>query len=93
MLLSAAAILALSLQSPVVVDRVDVPRPIQLAESWDDLNQNQRERALKNYQRYMQLPDEKRKGIDQKYERWKKMPKNDRARAREKHRSLGFAED
>ena len=88
------AILALSLHGPVA-HRSDVPRPLhfQVAESWDDLNQSQRDRALRNYQRYMSLPDEKRRNMDQRYERWKKMPNSDRDRARKKHHEMGFAED
>ncbi len=88
-----AAILALSLQGPAVVQRSDVPRAIQVAEGWDDLNQPQRDRALKNYQRYMSLPDDKRRNMDQRYERWKKMDNSDRDRARKKHHEMGFAED
>ena len=89
-----AAILALSLQAPPTGDALRVRHPIQLAESWDDLNQNQRDRALRNYQSYMSLPDDKRRNIDQRYERWKKMPDGDRERARKKHRErAGFADD
>jgi len=89
-----AAILALSLQAPPGQDATHVRRPVELAESWDDLNENQRDRAMRNYQRYMSLPDDKRRNIDQRYERWKKMPDSDRERARKKHRErAGFAED
>jgi hypothetical protein len=93
LMLLPTAVLALSLQGPAVVDRGDVAHPVVVAESWDDLNQSQRDRALKNYQRYMQLPEEKRRNIDQRYERWKKMPDRDRDRYRRKHHDMGFADD
>lgn len=95
----AAAILVLSLQGPIVVPRVDVrdtSRRFQVAESWDDLSQGQRDRALHNYRQYMELPDDKRRSIDQRYEKWKKMPGTDRDRFRKKHdeyRGLGLVDE
>ena len=45
----------------------------------------QRDRALKNYQHYMELPPQKRRDIDQHYEKWKKLPRSDQDRFRKKH--------
>jgi uncharacterized protein DUF3106 len=100
MLSLAAAVLSFTLQGagPVLqlahastVDRQ------QLADGWDDLSPGQRDRALKNYQRYMELPPQKRHDIDQRYEKWKKLPPNDQDRLRKKHdeyrRGMGFVED
>ena len=97
----AAAILALSLQGPIRphehVERSSSRPPILLSESWDDLSPPQRDRAMRNYQRYMDLPAEKRRDIDQRYEKWKKLPSDDKDRMRQKHedykRRMGFAGD
>jgi hypothetical protein len=84
----AAAVLAFALQGPATVPRhvhaSTVDRP-QLAESWDDLSAGQRDRALKNYQHYMELPPQKRRDIDQHYEKWKTLPRSDQDRFRKKH--------
>jgi Protein of unknown function (DUF3106) len=77
-------------------ERTSIGARPQLAESWDDLNPGQRERALKNYQRYMELPPQKRHDIDQHYEKWKKLPPGDQDRFRKKHdeyRGMGLVGD
>jgi hypothetical protein len=95
----AAALVALTLHGPIVNDRMVEPSRragVRVAQSWDDLDQSQRDRALRNYQHYMELPADKRKSIDQHYEQWKKMPRDDRDRARRKHdqyRGLGIVGD
>jgi hypothetical protein len=94
----AAAIVALSLQGPIrTTDHVyRAPAAQQVADGWDDLSGQQRERALHNYQRYMQLPDEKRRDIDQRYEKWKRLPGSDKDRYRKKHdeyRGMGLVGD
>ncbi len=96
----ATAVLSLTLQGSGPVPRhvhvSTVDRP-QLAESWDDLSPGQRDRALKNYQRYMELPPQKRHDIDQRYEKWKKLPPRDQDRLRKKHdeyrRGMGVEDD
>jgi hypothetical protein len=84
----AAAVLAFALQGAGTVPRhvhaSTVDRP-QLAESWDDLSAGQRDRALKNYQHYMELAPQKRRDIDQHYEKWKTLPRSDQDRFRKKH--------
>ena len=94
----AAAILALSLQGPIRTPERAYRPPVlrQVADGWDDLSGSQRERAIHNYQRYLELPDEKRRDIDQRYEKWKKLPRSDKDRFRKKHdeyRGMGLVGD
>ena len=94
----AVALVALTLHGSAVDAPVVGSRPpvVRVAQSWDDLDQSQRDRALRNYQHYMDLPADKRKNMDQHYERWKRMPRDDRDRARRKHeeyRGLGLVGD
>jgi hypothetical protein len=65
----------------------------QIAEGWDDLTEKQRNRARQNYKNYMELPADKRHDVDQRYEKWKRLPRNDQDRYRQKHRGMGFADD
>ncbi len=95
----AAAALSFALQGPANLPG-HAPAPIvyrpQLAESWDNLTPSQRERALKNYQRYMELPPQKRRDIDQRYEKWKALAPSDQDRFRKKHdeyRGMGLVGD
>jgi uncharacterized protein DUF3106 len=85
--LFAAAVLALALQGPSLP--AEHPRPasdlIKQVAGWDDLNSGQRDRALRNYKNYMALPQEKRRDIDQRYEKWKRLPPSDQDRFRRKH--------
>jgi hypothetical protein len=95
----ATAVLCLSLQGaapawaqahPFAVNR------LQIAESWDDLSPSQRDRALRNYQHYLELPAEKKHDMDQRYEKWKKMPRTDQEHLRRKHdeyRGMGLVGD
>jgi hypothetical protein len=85
--LLAAALLSVALQSPAPPpEAVRPPSPlVQFAKSWDDLNPTERERALRNYQNYMALPQEKRHDIDRRYEKWKSLPPSDQDRYRRKH--------
>lgn len=88
MLTLTAAVLCLSLHSSAPVRSGAHPYPsnlLQIAESWDDLSSSQRDRALRNYQRYLELPPEKKRDIDKRYEKWKTLPRDDRERFRRKH--------
>jgi len=99
MLTLAAAALCLALQGPGSVRGQVHPYPasrLQIAESWDDLSASQRDRALRNYQHYLELPTEKKRDMDQRYEKWKKMPRTDQERFRRKHdeyRGMGLVGD
>jgi len=97
----AAAIVALSLQGPVVVvaDRLDWPRSaghVRVAESWDDLDQSQRDRALRNYQHYMDLPADKKKSNRPALRALEEDAPRRRDKARRKHdeyRGMGLVDD
>ena len=97
MLSLAAAVLTLSLHVPPMA-RAEALRPRlqQIAEHWDELSDSQRNRALRNYRQYNQLPADKKRNIDKHYEKWKKMPRSDQDRYRRKHdeyRSRGLVDD
>jgi hypothetical protein len=86
MLIVSAALLAASLQAPVPrMEPTEQRSRPQLAESWDDLSPSQRERALRNYKSYQALPADKKRDIDRRYEKWKKLPPSDQDRYRQKH--------
>lgn len=95
----AAAAFAFALQSPVAPPaRAVPPAPFlqRLADGWEDLSPSQRDRALRNYRNYMDLPVEKRHDVDERFEKWKRMPRNDRDRFRRKHdqyRGMGLLDD
>jgi hypothetical protein len=97
MLILATTLLAASFQAPVSPMQFTEQRnPPQLAESWDDLSPSQRERALRNYKSYQELPADKKRDIDQRYEKWKKLPRSDQDRYRQKHdqyRGMGLVGD
>lgn len=58
---------------------------IRIAQTWDDLSDDDKQRAIRNYRRYMELPPEKRKSIDERYEKWKRLPSSERERVRKKY--------
>ncbi len=94
----AAAVLCFAFQGPGPVRGQMHPYPtsLQIAESWDDLSPSQRDRALRNYQHYLELPTEKKRDMDQRYEKWKKMPRTDQEHLRRKHdeyRGMGLVGD
>jgi len=49
-------------------------------QSWDDLSPTERERALKNFQRFQQLPGERKQDLQDAYDRWQKLPGSERER-------------
>jgi hypothetical protein len=83
----AAALLSFSLHTPptVVQPPLSLPAGWHEVAGWDELTPGQKDRALHNYQNYMALPPDKKHDIDQRYERWKNLPNNDRDRYRKKH--------
>jgi hypothetical protein len=96
-MLIAAAFLAATLHAPVPrANLTGRPNRPLLAESWDDLSPSQRDRALRNYQNYQELPPDKKRDIDRHYEKWKKLPRSDQERYRQKHdeyRGMGLVGD
>ena len=65
------------------IDLVFGPR---FARNWEELDREEQERAIKNYERYQRLPPEKRRVIDERYEQWQGLPQSDKDRYRKKHR-------
>ena len=53
--------------------------------SWQDLSPSERERALRNYQQYQQLPRDRQEFIDRRYRRYREMPPQERRRLRENY--------
>jgi hypothetical protein len=64
--------------------RADPPR---FAQRWEDLSPQDRDRAMRNYQRYKKLPEDQRRQLDQSYERWRGMNPGDRDRVRRNYQS------
>ncbi len=83
----AVGMLVLALHaSPLAVPQAKGPAShVEMLAGWDDLTPQQRDRALRNYRTYMDLPAEKRRDVDQRYEKWKRLPQNDQDRFRQKH--------
>ena len=54
----------------------------QMARRWEELSDDQKRKARRNYERYRRLPPNERRAIDRKYERWKGLEKGDRDRLR-----------
>jgi len=95
----ASFVLSVALQGSMDAPRrreFSAPIRQEVAEGWDDLSPGQRDRALRNYQHYMDLPAEKRRDVDQHYEKWKRLPRSDQDRFRKKHdqyRGMGLVGD
>ncbi len=49
-------------------------------QSWHDLSPTERERALKNFQRFQQLPGDRKQDLQDAYDRWQKLPGSERER-------------
>ena len=81
------AVLALLLVAGVASVGAAQPRGMRFAQNWDDLSPDQRNRALENYQRYKKLPKERRRSLDESYERWRGMDPNSRERVRKNYES------
>lgn len=52
----------------------------RLAQNWQEMNPQQRQRALENLQRYKSLPESGRQRMDRSYESWQKLDQNERQR-------------
>ena len=53
--------------------------------TWDSLTPDQQHRALQNYERYKQLPEQKRHVIDERYQKYKAMPPGEQQRLRQNY--------
>ncbi len=90
MLSIAATILAASLNGPAAqlgpLDRFDPFSGTTLAGRWDDLSPDQQDKALRNYDQYRELPADKRRRVDERYEKWQRLRDEDKERFRHKHK-------
>ena len=53
--------------------------------TWDSLTPDQQRRALQNYERYRQLPEQKRHVIDERYRKFQAMPPGEQQRLRQNY--------
>lgn len=57
------------------------PRPPQqLARSWEEMSASERQKALRNFQRYQSLPESSRRRMDRSYESYKQLDPRERDR-------------
>ena len=54
-------------------------------QSWDDLSAIERERALKNFRRFQQLPKERKRDLQDAYDRWQQLPAAERERIQQNY--------
>lgn len=87
-LAGAALTLAALLFAPARADLRDHSQSsdvLQVAQEWNDLSPEDRERALRNYERYQSLSPEKREDVEKRYEKWKRLPSAERDRYRRRY--------
>ncbi len=56
-----------------------------LAQGWRDLSPKQRYNTLQNYWQHEQLPQDRQREIEQRYERWRSMSPDERARVQQNY--------
>jgi len=61
---------------------------VLLAQNWRDLTPKERSDAMQNYKQHQQLPQERKRDIEQQYERWRNMPPDQRDRVRQNYQRL-----
>lgn len=54
-------------------------------QSWDDLSPTERERALKNFRRFQQLPEDRKRDLQDAYDRWQQLPSSERGRLQQNY--------
>ena len=60
-------------------------------ERWQEYSPSERDKAIRNYQRYREAPPEMQREIERHYQRWQEMPDQERDRVRrnyERYRQL-----
>jgi hypothetical protein len=55
------------------------------AGGWRDLSPKERYQSLQNYWHHQQLPQQRQREIEQRYERWRSMSPDERARIRQNY--------
>ena len=56
--------------------------PPLLVRNWNDLSQDERTRALENYQRFRRLPPAEQQSLEDKYKKWQNLPSGEQDRIR-----------
>ena len=56
-----------------------------LAQGWRDLSPQERYKTLQNYWQHQQLPQDRQREIEQRYERWRGMSPDERARIQQNY--------
>jgi hypothetical protein len=79
------AVIALILIGSLVAGVPIVSAQTRLAESWRDLSPKERYQSLQNYWQHEQLPQERQREIEQRYQRWRSMSPDERARVRQNY--------
>ncbi|HEY8518023.1 MAG TPA: DUF3106 domain-containing protein [Candidatus Binatia bacterium] len=79
-----ASVLLATLMVAVLAHGVDEARaqrhPERLARSWEEMSAAERQKALRNFQRYQSLPESSRRRMDQSYENYKRLDPRERER-------------
>ena len=56
-----------------------------LSQKWKDLSPTERQRALKNFQRFQRLDPKQKRTLEQRYNRWRSLPPEERQRIRKNY--------
>lgn len=63
----------------------EAPAGPVLSQRWENLSPRERERALKNFQRFQQLSPKQQRTLEQQYHRWRSLPPEERQRIRKNY--------
>jgi uncharacterized protein DUF3106 len=80
-----AATLTLAVIGSLVVGVAAAGAAPLLAQNWRELGPKERYDAMQNYWRHEQLPQERQRDIEKRYERWQGMSPDERARVRQNY--------
>ncbi len=58
---------------------------LRLSQKWEKLSPTERQRALRNFQRFQQLSPKQKKTLEQRYNRWRSLPSEERKRIRKNY--------
>jgi hypothetical protein len=61
--------------------------PRLLAQTWDQLTPDQRERARRNFEAYRRLPPDRQRDVDRRFDQWQHMGSGEKARVRRNYDS------
>lgn len=62
------------------------PARVLIAERWGDLSPSQRYHTLQNYWQHEQLPADRQREIEQRYERWRGMSPEERSHIQQNYK-------